>query len=254
MQVLKSNVKRAGLTLIELIVVLFILAALAGIALALLPNFQKKTHGSTSAASIRAAESAITANLITGGVIGNGFDGLVTTGGAVPDYIGDGATFTALDPSSVSGLEDALAELGITGVYPAEYADRDALITAEANATLEGHNYTAASLANVAELTGAGIAQVEDNYNLATTPSRVIAFGLGQECTLVGLNKAFKEAPLHTPGEGSAATTYGRLIILVGFDAATEEASYIGVVGIDDGEFLNSISGHLGEFFEASNE
>ena len=243
--------KRAGLTLIELLVVLFILAALAGVSLAILPNFQKKTHGATSASSIRAAESAITASLITGGVLGDGFDAL-NDGTVVPDYIGDGATFT-IDAAPAAAVTDALAEIGITNLAVAAYDSRASLLGADANATLDGHTYPPVAVATLTELTASGITQVENNYNLAVgTYDNIYAFGLGQECTLVGLGRAFKEAPLHTPGEGSAATTYGRLVILVGYETGCE-ASYIGVVGIDDGEFLNSISGHLGEFFEASN-
>ncbi len=241
----KNGVKRAGLTLIELIVVLFILAALAGIALALLPNFQKKTHGSTSASSIRAAESSITANLITGGVIGDGFDGLITAGGAVPATI---ANANGLEPQALDAdMASALNELGITEVYAAEAAPD--------NATLEGHDYgTTISVADtetIAALPAAKVTETAAKFNVAA-PDEIFAFGLGDECTLVGLNRAFKEAPLHTPGEGSAATRYGRYAILVGYETGGE-AFYMGVTCIDDFENFNNITNNLGEFFEASN-
>jgi len=241
-----------GLTLIELLVVLFVVAATAGIAVGILPNFQKKAHGSTSAASIRGAETAITAALLTGGELGNGFDRL-NDGTAVPDYIGEGPTFGTL--AATTTILDALAELGITEVYDAAYADRAAVITAGANATFDGHDYTAPTVLAATDplttVTGAA-ADVVDIYNLDSTPSQIFAFGLGEESTLVGLNKAFKEAPVHTPGEGSAATTYSRYAVLVGYDATVgeEEAFYIGITCIDDGTELKNIQGNLAEFYE----
>ncbi|MEM7600110.1 MAG: hypothetical protein AAF357_01690, partial [Verrucomicrobiota bacterium] len=225
------------------------------VSLAILPNFQKKTHGATSASSIRAGESAITANLITGGELGDGFDGLITavTTGVIPEYVGEtaaaGFQVETLDAAKLG----ALAELGITEIYLAA----GATLPADTNATLEGHDYSVAATALTATSTVAGlgtdsIAAVADDFNLDTAPDDIFAFGLGQESTLVGLNRAFKEAPLHTPGEGSAATTYARYAILVGFEAASGEAFYIGMTCIDDGENFNNISNNLGEFFEAS--
>ena len=53
---------------------------------------------------------------------------------------------------------------------------------------------------------------------------------------------------------GSAATSYGRYVILIGYEAGAEpEAFYIGMTCIDDGENFNNISNNLGEFFEATN-
>ena len=109
-----------GLTLIELLVVLFILAAVAGVAIGIVPNVQKRTHGATSAASIRAGESALTAELFTGGLLNGGFDGLVNAGGtAIPDYVGEtaaeGFQLVTLDAAQA----DALQDLGIDEVHPA---------------------------------------------------------------------------------------------------------------------------------------
>lgn len=255
---LHSNTHRKrqqGLTLIELLIVLFILAAVAGVALSIVPNFQKKTHGATSAASIRAGESSITANLITGGELGDGFDGLITavTAGVIPDYVGEtaaaGFQVETLDADKLA----ALAELGITEIY---LAATDVLL-ADDNATLESHDYSAAvpltATSTIAGLGADSILAVTDDFNLDAAPDDIFAFGLGQESTLVGLNKAFKEAPLHTPGEGSAATTYARYAILVGYDDTDDEAFFIGMTCIDDGENFNNINNNLGEFFEASN-
>lgn len=239
-----------GLTLIELLVVLFVVAATAGIAVGILPNFQKKAHGSTSAASIRGAESSITAALLTNGELGDFFDGLITDAGAIPAFVGNANGFVAetLDATEAG----ALNELGITEVYAA----LTEVALGEGNATFEGHDYDTPTTIPVADteilasLTAAARAEVADSFNLESTPTIVFAFGLGEESTLVGLNRAFKEAPVHTPGEGSVATTYCRYAVLVGYDATEEEAFYIGITCIDDGEEFKNIQGNLGEFYE----
>ena len=248
--------RRRGLTLIELLVVLFILSALAGVAVAVLPNFQKRTHGSTSAVSIRSVETAIVANQSTRGAIGNGFDAL-NDGTVVPDYVGNGTTFTTgtLTVDQVGALND----IGISEVFPAAFASF-ALLEADPaaeNATFDGHNYTAAvtfdDTTPMTLLTGAAITAVTDTFNLAggTTPVQVVALGLGAKCTLVGAGQPFREAPVHTPGEGSAVTNYSRYCVLIGINA-DDEAFYIGTTCIDDGENLNGIAGNLGEYFESN--
>lgn len=244
-----------GLTLIELLVVLFILAAVAGVAIGIVPNVQKRTHGATSAASIRAGESALTAELFTGGQLGGGFDGLITTGGAVPEYVGEDGTAAAgfvpvtLDADSA----DALNELGIDLVYAATATT----LPADTNATFEGHDYgttiTVADGNDIAGLGATSITDVEETFNLDTGAyDEIFAFGLGSEADLVGFNKSFKVAPVHTPGEGSAATSYARYAILVGYETAGGEATYIGMTCIDDGSEFKTIDGNLAEFYEAT--
>lgn len=247
--------RRRGLTLIELLVVLFILAALAGVAVGTVSNFQKKTHGSTSANSLRSADQAITAELITAGQLGDNFDGLITAAGVIPDYV---ANANGLVPFTLdAAAADALGELGITTLHPAAQDTLAAL--APANATLEGHDYGAtidvtAATDDIAALAPAAVTQCEVNFNFTTGQfDQIFAFGLGERASLVGLNRAFKEAPLHTPGEGSAATTYARYAILVGYEVASGEAQFIGVTCIDDKENFNNINRNLGEFFEAGN-
>jgi len=247
-----------GLTLIELLVVLFILAAVAGVAIGIVPNVQKRTHGATSAASIRAGESALTAELFTGGLLNGGFDGLVNAGGtAIPDYVGEtaaeGFQLVTLDAAQA----DALQDLGIDEVHPAAADSFADLLTAGGeNATFDGHDYVnVTAVAAAAVLAGLGadsIIEVADQFNI-DAPDAIFAFGLGRESDLVGLNRSFKVAPVHTPGEGSAATTYSRYAILVGYDAAEAEAFYIGMTCIDDGEEFKTIDGNLAEFYEATN-
>lgn len=257
METRKNTQRQQGLTLIELVVVLVILAALSGIAVGVAPSFLQQTHGSTSANSIRNGENAINARLVsTGGVIGNNFDGLVTVAGVVPDYIAEAVAVVPFTVTAGGPEEDALAEVGITTYIPAAFDDFAALLAGGAeNATFDGHDYASGPQpvagAQIAELTGPSLARFQDDFNIDPAQfTNVFVFGLGQESSLVGLNGVFKECPVHTPGEGSAVTQYSRYVVLVGFDGA--EAQYLGLTCIDDGENFNGINRNLGEFFEAS--
>ena len=251
-----------GLTLIELLIVLFILAAVAGVTIGLVPNVQKRTHGSTSAASIRAGETALAAELFTTGRLGGGFDGLITATGDIPDYVGEtaaeGFQAVALTTDSV----DALNDLGIDEVYEAA-ADSFANLLAGGgeNATFDGHDYTStiaiSGTNSIAALGATSVGEVEEAFNISGAYSdagdQIFAFGLGSRSDIVGANKSFKLAPVHTPGEGSAATSYSRYAILVGYDDSEGEATFIGMTCIDDGSEFKSIDGNLAEFLEATN-
>jgi len=255
---LKNNKnRREGLTLVELLVVLTVIIAVAGIGVSILPNIQQRTHGSTSAVSIRDVEARIESNLFSGAGLGTDFDGLIAADNTIPAFIGNANGFAAsgaLDDDQVA----ALADLGITTYFQANATPDDD------NATFGGHNYginganvqTISNTSQLAELPAAKVTEVSDAYNTAE-PENIFVFGLGQESTLVGLNRTFKEAPIHFPAEGNAATTYSRYAILVGYvdndpaNAGGGEAFYIATTCIDDGENFNNIQGNLGEYFEA---
>ncbi len=243
---LRKRVKRAGLTLIELIVVLFILAAIAGISLTYFANFQVITHGSTSASAVRGLQTSVALNVIRRGFVGNGFDNLVHDADAVPTWI---ANVDGLVPSAALTADqvDALNGLGILEVY-------DADSTATENVTFEGHLLTPETLTTasiVGELSAAAQTVTALNFNYAAADfDNVFAFGIGERCSMVGINGTIQEAPVHTPGEGSAATTYGRYVLLIGFNAADAEATYIGITCMDDGENFNNINRNLSEYLE----
>lgn len=242
--------KRAGLTLIELVIVLFILAAIAGISLTYFGSFQKLTHGSTSAAALRAGQTSIALNFIRRGQLGDGFDNLVDTAGAVPGWIANSAGLVpvALDADQV----DALGDVGIVNVL-------DATAGVTENVTFEGHGTPEALIvgSTVGELTAAAATATSVNFNFVDGSfDNIFAFGIGESCSLVGINGSFQEAPVHTPGEGSAFTTYGRYVILVGYESPATTggepaATYLGITCIDDGENFNNINRNLSEYLEA---
>ncbi|MDA7977900.1 MAG: type II secretion system GspH family protein [Pirellulales bacterium] len=254
-----STLKKKGLTLIELIVVLFILAAVAGISLTFIPGFQKLTHGSTSANAIRNGQTAVALKFIRDGSLGTEFDGLIGPGGGVPDYVANSDGLIPF-PTTAEVLA-ALNDIGITEVHPATADSFADLLTAGGeNATFDGHNYTAlvdltTGTPVIAQLAPAALPAATFNFNLdAGQFSNIFAFGIGEACSLVGTNGTFQEAPVHTPGEGSAVTSYGRYVVLVGYDATVgeEEATYLGITCIDDGENFNNINRNIGEYLEAA--
>ena len=138
----KTVIRRNGLTLIELVVVLTILVALGGIAAATLPNMLNRTHVATVATSLPTIDASIRQNiLINSGQMGDRFDGLVTTGlsGAPAAFVnGSGAYST----HSLAGNDvAALNGLGLTQLVPAD--------DTVANATFEG-SHSAQALAQIA--------------------------------------------------------------------------------------------------------
>ena len=87
------EVSRNALTLIELVVVLSILAAIAGLVVPTLTEFTGETHGATGAASISRLDNAMRVEAASRGSVGDiGFDSLVTSAGGevVPYLMGGG--------------------------------------------------------------------------------------------------------------------------------------------------------------------
>jgi type II secretory pathway pseudopilin PulG len=85
MQRSASNVRR-GLTLMELVVVMVILIAVAGTALQMLPSFLTKTHDSVTTTNIAEVNKAVMSYLSTNLGYPDQFDSIIDTGGAM--YMG----------------------------------------------------------------------------------------------------------------------------------------------------------------------
>ena len=79
--------KRTGFTLIELVVVLLILAALAGVLVPVLQNMVQKSHGSSGAANHEEIAKSIQLHEAQTGLQPNDYDSLIDEANAlfVPD-------------------------------------------------------------------------------------------------------------------------------------------------------------------------
>ena len=197
---------RRGLTLIELIVVLLILVALAGILVPMLPGMLTRAHTSSGATNTSEINKFIQTYEQLYFAYPNNFDALGdATTATVPDYIPNAANYTLgnLTAAELAALNNA----GITTVAPM-YATSAALTAAGGDASPTFNPYsslvpvTLATGSQVLIMTGAQLAQ----YGIlpaATTNAadRFVLFGVGKANTMIG--KVMSDAPLHF-GDGSA--------------------------------------------------
>jgi prepilin-type N-terminal cleavage/methylation domain-containing protein len=256
---------RRGLTLIELVVVMLILAAVAGIVLPLLPKMVTRAHTSTSATNLTEVAKAIQTYESTygNGAYPNNFDSLVTGSGSLATYIPGytGADLTTITVTSGDSNVEALAEAGITSVslmagsgsgdfsptfYP--YGDTIAAITPTSSIN---------SMTALAGITGTAAAR---EFNLPIGGTYVV-FGLGGRTSMQG--KTLQEAPVHFDDspDGVPNLSYARLGVVFqtaglntsGTLAPFERARLVGIVGFhDDG--IAGLNDHLKEYWAANSQ
>ena len=112
-----------GLTLIELVVVLAILVALAGLIIGNFPNLIKKASGSTSANTIQDISRALNARFTTKNSYASGYDSLLGTVGSAA------AAFSNLPPVSITQIVSASPSASTSVQFSsilAEPGERDA--------------------------------------------------------------------------------------------------------------------------------
>jgi type II secretory pathway pseudopilin PulG len=265
--------KRPGLTLMELIVVLMILVAIAGILIPMFPSMLTRAHVAAHTSNVTEATKVI----LSYQALNNGFpdqwDSL-TDGKALIDYLAGGSldpqpppaggqaggTITASVPSAAE--LGALNSAGINTVH-------NMVPKATAGATgWDGNpfdptfnNYSApptppttiaagTSLAFIdPAANGTALTFIQSQYPSWSTTARYVVLGLGPRCTVVG--KGAITAPVHfgdtpsvTPDHG-----YGRFVAIFKVSDTTKVlnmAQLVGVAAIHDvgptnldGEFQN---------------
>lgn len=234
-------------------VVLTILVALGGVAVATLPDMLNRTHVATVATSLPGVDSVLRQNsLLNSGQMGDAFDSLITTNltGTVAAFANASAAY---DTHTLAGNDvAALADLGITELVPADD-------TVE-NVTFEGHDGAPVALANglnVCVIAATETARIlGDVFNYAPVAgAEYLVFGLGEQCSLVGAGSEafFSEAPLHFVDAHSerADNAYARIMILlelIDAGTATSEARYIGV-GAPHPDSVQGVATHLQEWY-----
>ena len=248
----RGHVARTGLTLLELVIVIAIIAALAGIVVPLLPSMIYKTHASTGATNLSAIANAVQMYAAQNADnYPNQLDSIVC-GTDVPDYVLhntslSGATLTDDDVS-------ALSKIGITKVAPM-------VVKTDANKSVwnptfnpygvaSGTSPTMTTLAtggSVAFLTPAVAAAKLGTVTTKTTTTtvegvtttttndngRFVVFGLGKVATICG--KSLNEAPVwFNPNEGqdpdSKYARFGLVFQTADADGAMSRAKFVGVV------------------------
>lgn len=208
-----------GLTLIELIVVLVVLTAVAGIVLPRLPDMIFRTHNATSATSMHELIKGFDTQVIETGDEPDQFDNLIdggVSGGSLINFLmGMPANPVAGDLDVLTLTQedvDALNAAGITSVMPLKNDDGSAGWTPTYNPYLSG---TPEVLAAGDTVSAADPAVVNQLFPAFPDTGGYVCLGIGSACTVVGEGIS-TDAPVHFAQSESmnAANRYNRFVVM----------------------------------------
>ena len=260
---------RRGLTLMELVVVMTILIALASILIPILPGMLNRAHTSTGATNVSELTKAVQLYEQMNFRYPDQLDALNDgTTATVANYLGGPLTQTQLTMRTLAADEaEALTKSGITNLLPM-HPTLAAVNSDGADATFNPYVAPGTPLPVAAGLV---VTQVNENA-LETLIVRqpagdnygdvYVTFGVGDRCTLVG--KAMSGAPLHFPDNPTLdpKTSYGRFGLVfriargVGaVGSPTSEtvgrAEFVGVIEFHETSISASDS-HIREFYNST--
>ncbi|MBA4015762.1 MAG: hypothetical protein C0483_01100 [Pirellula sp.] len=246
---------RRGLTLMELVVVMVILAALAGILLPMLPGMVTRAHSSTSATNVGEVAKAIQTHQAVYLAYPNNLDSLVTAAGALVTYLPGSASSDLTTATLTDETLEALVGAGITTT--AQMIATPAAPVGDFNPTFFPYgtdktvipvSTTLATGASVAAVTGACA-----NRMFGTPIGATYAvFGVGSRTSMQG--KSMQEAPVHFADVSSEAPhlAYSRYGVVFQLTDATadplEKARMVGICAFH-GDGLVSLNDHLSEYW-----
>lgn len=241
----RKGVRRAGLTLIELTVVLLILVALAGILVPLLTGYLEQAHGASGATNIGELVKQIELHRIRNYEYPNAMDSLLAQGGlAVYDRLDDELSGIILAPAALNADQvDQLARVGITTVYRHINSGTG---TATDGVDLAGPvTIDATAAGTVARLDPVGLQDPKRFGPQIPTNGIYVAFGIGQGNTMVGRSMA--DAPVHFDDDrdGNSIDTYARFIAVFFIPANTAKPARLAGVLSPHGDGLLS---HVNEY------
>lgn len=254
----RRSVLRRGLTLMELVVVMVILAALAGILLPLLPGMVTRAHTSTSATNVGEVAKAIQTHQAVYLSYPNNLDSLVDVSGNLvaylPGAVGGDLTTVALTDDTVDVLDHAgittMAQMVATpaapiGDFSPTFYPYGTVSTVTPTSTTLATGTTIASLVGTSanRLFGAPIG------------ATYAVFGLGGRSSMQG--KSLQEAPVHFSDASSSApnlaySRYGIVFQLT--DNAGDPLDAARMIGICafHGDSVVSLNDHLAEYWGAN--
>jgi Tfp pilus assembly major pilin PilA len=246
--------QRRGLTLMELIVVLVILIALAGILIPLFPSMITRAHTSTGATNDSELTKAVQIHEATYFQYPDLYDSLLndTRAALFAKLPGGGTvggptelTTTALTAGTLAALNNA----GITAYWDLEDATADPTF----NPYLSPTAHTLAAADNVAILGTAAIARM----NLPTGETYVV-FGVGRRCSMIG--RTMTDPPVHFADDqaNSPDKVYGRkaVVFVVTKNAGAnprDKAKFIGSVSFHEDGVVTA-DDHLKEYYGIVND
>lgn len=232
---LRKRRTRRGLTLIELVVVLAILAALAGLVLPLAGTYLEKAHASSAASNFKEVSKVVQQYNTLTREMPNGLDSLLEDASTV--YAANPAA-SLLNAGNVTA--DQVVALNAVGIDTTFFHDGGG-----ESATFDSTG-TSQTIGAAAFATGPGLTQLQEQIALDINATEVVVFGFGHNTNLIG--EWMQEAPYHFPEEGNPNVNYNRFGLVFDVTNAPEAADFVGVVSFHDGEFIGPLE-PLAEFF-----
>jgi prepilin-type N-terminal cleavage/methylation domain-containing protein len=240
-----AKAARRGLTLLELVVVMVILAALAGILVPLMPSLARKAHTSSGATNLGEIAKAVQLYATQhGDSYPNRLDSITTGSGAatyIPTSSGAASAEAPTTPLVIDSLSqpevDALRDTGITHLAP--MIEKPTTEPGSWSPTFYPYGASSSVTPTFSAINTSGkIAMLNPAVAAAKlgrpSTGRYAVFGLGKFATVVG--EGMNEAPVwYSPVEGNdPASKYCRfgLVFQVSDSAETSfsRAKLVGVV------------------------
>lgn len=250
MQPTSRGARRAGLTLIELIVVLAILVILAGLILPKLDGVTKKAHSANGASTIgEVAKYMETFKALHGGSYPDRYDSMLNNTNArfsklLPNAIvrytpqvltaQEATSFQLVGISTVATQDEGSANLPSDADVNPD-ATPFGLVTLAAGSTLLKMDTTNAD--NQATLREFHVDPLDGrNYYV---------LGIGPACTIIGEGGVTLDAPLHQ--DTSPTLYYNRFVVIFAPDpTGADKAKLVGTIGPDG----DSMRKHINEFYK----
>lgn len=249
MKTIERRVNRRGLTLLELVIVLAILAALAGLLLPLAGTYLEKAHASAAADNLKEVSKVVQQYQTVTRIYPDNLDSLQETSGTVFTSMPGGGAYLTADTLSADQA-DALTEAGVLNLM---LHDNGASESATFDST--SGTYGVAASADVTTVLAADVAS-ELGYTSDTAGTPVFAvFGFGHDTNIIG--EWMQEAPYHFPEDGNPNVAYNRFGLV--FDISEEDdggaangdarARFVGVCSFHDDGIVGALE-PITEFFE----
>lgn len=259
---------RRGLTLLELVIVLAILAALAAVVIPMFPNLLRRAHKSIDATQTNEISKAL--QLYQGMFVSypDHFD-LLTDGTDFPSYIpNDGGdvfgNFVVTDVLTIDERK-ALGRVGIKYVEPLATDAGSAAVTPSGfHVTMNPYAAASPSADDIRDTVGdtlnfalldTTVALKNDTLKNAIEQdptARFVVFGVGPRCTMVG--QTIQDAPTSVPQnkDFTPDTMYSRIGVIFKVSgeevSRTERARFICAVAMEDDELESTEKDIIGYY------
>jgi len=238
---MQSYARKSGFTLIELVVVLAIIAALAGLVISQVAMLGRTTDMASSASNQAELANNIQLYFVLQKRFPQGLDSLLDTTGAV--YASDttdantqtrGLPYAGADGTRLQAQLSAGTLTNVTGTaeYLRSFArsgfdwvhDHDTAVINSNNSSTVAKRLTTTTPFNVAEVTGAALIAKLVPQGLAAN-ERLVALGIGPRNAAIG--KTIINCPTYNGADGKY---YGRFVAVFKVYASGERAVLVGVI------------------------